>query len=368
MLMGVLLQSDPFFEELKDWSELKLTILHKYVTPYCYKLGSRAPEIYYIDGFAGIGIYEDGSKGSSMLVADLAMKFRAEGRRFILKCINVENNPSHFAELSKNTERFGAALVTNLYGSFSEHIPTILETIGSCPALFFIDPYGLAPIKFGNLRPIFRRTASTEILINFSRKGLQRLAGNLDAEPETEKGKKAAETKVRTLTEVLDTDGWKEIWRHIDEPSLRDRMILDLYREKLYEHFVHIYPVEIKTEFKSSPKYYLVYATSKYDGVEFINDFVYDIQKSLFLQAHPIFRDLPIEKELTKLKAEIYDYGRKKGKLTLSEIREHFIPDRFSRLKVKHYNQLVRELWKEGGKIRKSGDKAIRDGDVLKFV
>jgi hypothetical protein len=28
-LMGVLLQSDPFFEELKDWSELKLTILHK---------------------------------------------------------------------------------------------------------------------------------------------------------------------------------------------------------------------------------------------------------------------------------------------------------------------------------------------------
>lgn len=362
------MKSDPFFEELKDWSQLKLRILEKYVTPYCYKLGSRAPEIYYIDGFAGRGVYENGSKGSPILVADLAMQFRLERRPFNLKCINVEINTSHFKDLSTNTEKFGKGLVTNFCGDFSDYIPTILEEIGSCPALFFLDPYGLAPIKFDNLRPIFQRTASTETLINFSRRGLHRLAGHLDGESKTEPAEKAAETKVRTLTEVLDTGKWKQIWRSIEEPLLRDSMILDHYKDKLYEYFVHVYPIEIKKEFNSSPKYYLIYATNKYDGVEFVNNFVFDIEETLFLRAHPILHEIPVQKELTKLKSEIYDYGIKKGKVTQPQIREQFLPARFGRLKVKHYNQVVRELWKEDGKIRKFGSKAIKDDDILKFV
>jgi len=365
------LKTDPFFEELKDWSQLKLRILEKYVTPYCYKLGSRAPKIYYIDGFAGRGVYEDGSKGSPVLVADLAMQFRSEKRRFELKCMNVEINPSHFENLSKNTEKFGQGPVTNLRGDFSSYIPKILEEIGSCPTLFFLDPYGLAPIKLDNLTPIFQRTASTEILMNFSRNGLHRLAGHLDKEPKKEAAQKAGQTKVNLLTGILGTERWKQIWRQVDDTAVRDRMILDLYLEKLNEYFIYVYPIEIKKEFNSPPKYYLIYATKKYDGVEFINDFVYDIEESLYKRAHPVLSSLSMEppgKDLTKLKAEIYAYGKRKSKTSLAQIREHFLPERFGWFKLKHYNGLVRELWKVDGKIRKFGDKAIKDGDTLRFT
>ena len=48
---------DVFFEELKEWSEIKLRIVEKYMRAYMKKRGSSHPVIYYIDGFAGPGLY-----------------------------------------------------------------------------------------------------------------------------------------------------------------------------------------------------------------------------------------------------------------------------------------------------------------------
>ena len=54
------MMSYSFYKERKEWSEIKHRLLGKYLVPYCYKLGSWNNEIFYIDGFAGKGKYEDG--------------------------------------------------------------------------------------------------------------------------------------------------------------------------------------------------------------------------------------------------------------------------------------------------------------------
>ena len=60
-----------FFENLRDYSEIKHRILARFLTPWTVKLGSWARRrngvVWYIDGFAGPGKYEDGSDGSPLL-------------------------------------------------------------------------------------------------------------------------------------------------------------------------------------------------------------------------------------------------------------------------------------------------------------
>jgi len=211
----------------------------------------------------------------------------------------------------------------------------LMEKIGNYPTLFFLDPYGLAPIKFKDMEPIFERIASTEIIMNFSRKGLQRLAGNLEAQTTTKRGKQAADTKVKTLTEVLNTDEWKAIWLTEHDSLKRDEAMLDLYMDQLNGYFSYVCALPIRSGYDTSPKYFLIYTTRKYDGVELINDFVFDIEACLFDKSW--------------------------------RIRQNFLPRKFGLLKLKHYNRLVKKLWKEG-KIRKFGNRAIRDDDILRFV
>jgi hypothetical protein len=246
----------------------------------------------------------------------------------------------------------------------------LMEKIGNYPTLFFLDPYGLAPIKFKDMEPIFERIASTEIIMNFSRKGLQRLAGNLEAQTTTKRGKQAADTKVKTLTEVLNTDEWKAIWLTEHDSLKRDEAMLDLYMDQLNGYFSYVCALPIRSGYDTSPKYFLIYTTRKYDGVELINDFVFDIEACLFDKSYPLLLQLKekeLETELTNLKAEICDFGKNKGQTTRRRIRQNFLPRKFGLLKLKHYNRLVKKLWKEG-KIRKFGNRAIRDDDILRFV
>ena len=128
--------SKEFFEELKEWSEIKLRILAKYLRPFSYKLGSWNTELFYVDGFAGRGVYKDKSKGSPLRVLGLAEEFRKEKRPFILRCINVELNKSNFRDLREYTSRLEDDLVFNYEGSFSKYINVILQKIKNFPTFF----------------------------------------------------------------------------------------------------------------------------------------------------------------------------------------------------------------------------------------
>ncbi|MCZ7672262.1 MAG: three-Cys-motif partner protein TcmP [Chloroflexi bacterium] len=139
--------SQEFFGELKEWSERKLKILEGYVDPFVKVLGKPVQQVYYIDAFAGAGIYRNGEMGSAIRAAELALNYQNQGKPYRLKCINIESNKENFENLEANTADYGD-LVLNLYGTFPENLVQVLdETIGN-PALFFLDPFGVKGIDW----------------------------------------------------------------------------------------------------------------------------------------------------------------------------------------------------------------------------
>src|SRR5579875_3323426 len=117
-----------FFDKMHEWSERKLKLLEQYVEPAAKILGS-IKQIYYVDGFAGRGTYRDGAKGSPIRIAELSERFEREGKTYTFKCINVEQNDDYFANLQKETAKFGS-IVQNLHGRFADQLDLILRTVG----------------------------------------------------------------------------------------------------------------------------------------------------------------------------------------------------------------------------------------------
>ncbi len=366
--------SSNFFNELKEWSEIKHRLLEKYLQPYCYKLGSWNNELFYIDGFAGPGTYKkDKRKGSPLIAIEWAKQFYEEERKFSLKCIFVEYDKTYYKELKNHTiELENVGLVYPFHGKFEDKIREILNIIKKSPAFFFIDPFGLAPIKFDILKPIFEREAITELLINFSIKGLQRLAGNLDAHTITKRAQKSARTKVDVLSQVLNTEKWIDIWYWEPRQVARDRKILRLYEENLGKHFDYTFSYPIRTNLKEKPKYYLIFASNHIDAVLLMNDFIYVEEERLKSHTHDImgmedlFEIQEKEQLFQEVKNEIHCLGTSSKQITLKSIRQELIPRRFGKLKKKEYDHAVRELDKEGY-INRQSNKAIKDDEILEF-
>src|SRR5258708_6530590 len=95
-----------YFDELKEWSERKLKLLEDYVTA-ASKIMGIIGQVYYIDGFAGEGIYDDGSRGSPVRIAELAQCYQKEVKPYSLRCINIEESRKRFANLQAATVEFG---------------------------------------------------------------------------------------------------------------------------------------------------------------------------------------------------------------------------------------------------------------------
>ncbi|MEN6393865.1 MAG: three-Cys-motif partner protein TcmP, partial [Anaerolineaceae bacterium] len=79
-------KNNGYFDEQKDWSKRKLDIVQKYLAGFAKILGSTTsqPCVYYVDGFAGKGIYDDGAKGSPVLAAELAQDYRDNLKKYKL--------------------------------------------------------------------------------------------------------------------------------------------------------------------------------------------------------------------------------------------------------------------------------------------
>src|SRR6185437_255536 len=169
--------AERFFDKPRLTSKLKHLVLGAYVKEFGYHLG----RAYYVDGFAGVGMYGEGNTredGSPLLIARLAQNLKASSQPFDLRCINVESNPRRFRSLESATEPFSPEIVEKNYrGSFADVLPYIIRRMGDTFAFFFVDPFGTKGIPFHKLLPIFRRRCTTEVLITLHTAGIAKKAG-----------------------------------------------------------------------------------------------------------------------------------------------------------------------------------------------
>jgi three-Cys-motif partner protein len=373
------MKTNKFFNSLQIWSKRKHRILGKYLVPFSAKVGSVSSEIFCIDGFAGQGIYADGSEGSPLLMAHVADEAAGWSKSISLKLINVEARRKNFVVLTEATKPWvDRGIVKNLPGRFDRKMPDIMNAIGNNPAFVFLDPYGPGPIHLSYLRPLLERTQSiTEFIINFNAEGLRRMAEFLNADPKTEQFRKARLTSIEHTTEILGRDRWKQVFSDplIDARRRRKFLVRD-YMDTLSQFGYKVVAYPIRESLAGAAKYYLIYCTRHRDGIFLMNGLIRREEDEILREyyqrgaQHSLFNEVEAEiaSRRRALRNLIATFSEDKKRMTRRAIMTHFINRKFAQYHDTDYRAAVQQLIEEGVLATSTGRMKINDDVVLTYI
>ena len=269
-----------FHKAPKAWAQVKHSILGNYLSLFLGKLGVSGRPVYYVDGFAGPGKLEDGSKGSPLIAAELAVSPKQKSRQGILQCINVEDVLDTFRNLEAATAQYvKLKRVRNFHGTFQQKLPEILSEIGHNTAFFFIDPFGTEGVEVDTLQKIASRRGKTEILVRYDDTRVKRLlswaVNNEDSFDEGHrKTAKAFKSRVDDLTDekAADIIGVPESQALIDGYVRKVKSVAPL-------RFSLSYP--IRNPETKGHRYFLVHFCNFPDGYIHMANFMAKVDRSV---------------------------------------------------------------------------------------
>lgn len=268
--------TDPqaFFAEQQGAAVLKHGLIRRYPRVFASKTGKWATNhrVVLVDGYAGAGVYEDGSVGSPVLAADTASALSATRN---VVGVYVEKDDEMFTRLEKVMAAHPDHEAHVLNGSVEDKLDEILALAGTSPSFFFFDPFGLGipfDLLTGNVlarsqrQGAFRSGPATEVLLNFSLSGLRRQAGHLTSRSIDPTYLKARDTIIESLDSWLGGDYWRSMWTRGD-----DNKLLEITRE--YCNRLHqaaggwsYWSVPVSDRWDGPASYVLVFLTQHADG------------------------------------------------------------------------------------------------------
>jgi three-Cys-motif partner protein len=153
--------------------------------------GAAAPRmLWFVDAFAGAGRDEQGTPGSPIIAAEIAIEinkahYPKPGKTSGMRVLAIEANQGRYEQLAKALESYSAVAEVRP-GSLKDIIGKVMPFLEQhdAPALFFLDPFGVHGLDATLLPQIFR-VKRTEILLLFSDEGAVRLAGKAEAKVPT---------------------------------------------------------------------------------------------------------------------------------------------------------------------------------------
>lgn len=365
--------TNPHFEQsLPEWSARKHAILADYLPAFCRALSGRGNTIWYVDGYAGAGVYQDPSKddstiqyGSPVLAARTAQLLPYD-----VRCVNVESDKTHFATLQETTRDFDQTKIRNILGDFKQVVGDVLELVSGSPALFFLDSFGTKDLPMAGLvDQIASRRQPTDILLRYGTEAVRRLAGYADRESD-EHNKKI---NAGHLDNWFRGSGWRDIVRS-SPASARDEALLDYYKQQLISisggriEFVQSYPIRT---INGITKYHIVFATGDRLGLKIMSEILYK-ENEAYLQDQEsdrlkrsgqgslnLFGD-ESSNALETLKSEIISIGQGQETWKFLELYYKLITTRgwFAQMSEKEFRKACKELHTEGRIIRLTEDKA----------
>lgn len=360
--------TDKFYTEAKEWSARKHRLIRKYTDGFTRIMGGTHGQVYYVDGFAGRGYYDDGTPGSPVVIAQYAAGIAGKKKPYRLLCINVEADHSTYADLCKATERYKHVVVHNFEGTFGEHVETILSVIGDAPALFFLDPFGVKGIEWNVMRRILERPR-TDVWLRLDVSTLARLHGFIDSQG------KGAEKKCLLLANFfgLDQRGLRE---HLGGLST-DEMV-DFYLGRLAQAcgkhtgrgYAAVYSIR---SIEGRQKYYLAFACRHPKALTLTSDIVYGEEETFereqeeyrrsggmyqpLLPGMKPTREQVFVKKVARLKRDIWELCKGEERIRRSELRVRLLTRKrwFGKVKGKHFTHALKELEEEGLIIKRQG-------------
>lgn len=358
--------TERFFETPRDTSEIKLRIVERFLTPWSAKLGFRSRRgtqvVWYVDGFAGPGRYDDGRDGSPLLGLERAAQVKREGREYDLRCLFVEKSRTYCAALDDLCRPFRdhGVTATNLRGEFSPLAPRIEAETQDCAILLFLDPFGVSPLKYEAFRVLLSRRAPLDLFLTFHHRATHRLAEN----------------HPHLISEAIGGDEWIPRWQETADPIRRVQHVLDVFHGNLIRdgEFLEVSSYPIRSWPGASPSYYLLFASRHIDAFELWNDEVAQEETGLSNKAFgsltqaSFFPAFDQEFKARSLAADIREFGRGRTRTTREKIISHLVVTRSGRYHTKDIKKVVWALIESGEVTREPAGPTPRiDSDVLRF-
>lgn len=262
---------DTFFEGKRPWSLIKDKVLHDYMQPYLAKVNRRREQILLVDGYAGPGLFDDGTLGSPLIMCQLAEKFAPEKYRAVF----VNKQYEHHVRLSSALQDRGLLRsATPIHSDARKHLAQLASNIGNQTLFLYLDPFGLRGCEFALLTPFLQRSASvsTELLFLIHMPIVHRLAMTQQHRAGM-RNHRLASSYFDCLTQVLGGEYWKDIlWKDGLQREEREQSLIDAYTKRIREYLPFTYYCPVQETQESVLKYYIVFATRHEDAVLLMNE------------------------------------------------------------------------------------------------
>lgn len=259
-----------FFQGKRPWSRIKDEVLRRYMVPYVAKIAKLRRPILLIDGFAGPGVFDDGSIGSPLIMVDAAESRATDGYIAIFMNRCREHHSKLEGALAGVVQR---GSVFAIQGDSQSLLGRIHELLVDHSVFLYLDPFGLKGCEFDTIRPFLERDPrySTEIVINMSVPTMHRLATR-HAVREGRGGESRRESLNRRLSVVLGGEWWKEIMWTDAEPEWKVSHVLEQYRRQLQVYLPYSGSCPVREKQGAGLKYFVTFCSRHLHAMELMND------------------------------------------------------------------------------------------------
>ena len=261
-----------FFATPQGAAIMKHTVLKGYIRLFVNKLGSTHSTVHYLDGYAGPGVYGDGSGGSPKLAVDVATLVQ-EIRD--LRCTFVEKDPLH-AEALRDLLAVELPQATVIRGDLRDHVGSIAKACDDSPLLAFIDPFGLG-LTYAQLQLLANRSnTKTDIIMNVSVSAIRRVGGQLFGTGDDPTYLKARETMLKRFDATMGGDWWRDVLtecRRVGDESAAHQIAHE-YAKRCQGIRGGYFLAEVKDRWDGPVAYYLLLLAGHRDAFWNFNEFM----------------------------------------------------------------------------------------------
>jgi spore photoproduct lyase len=336
-----------FFKAKRPWSKIKDQVIGNYLVPYLNKVSKLGQKIVIVDAFSGPGIFEDGSKGSPLIICEVAEK---QVPREYVGIFANRDKESH-TKLEKALKKYieGKQAITIL-GNAKDLLEELRNIVGNATLLIYLDPFGLKGCEFRLLEPYLGRDKrfSTEVIINMSMPTLHRLST-----PDAVKEKRTSlrtEKLNQTLINILGGEYWKEIMWGDLPANEKEKKVVEKYVSILRKFLPYAGLCPVREKLGKRVKYYMIFASRHPDALILMNNFMH---KAYFEIMHEIqfkgtlfekivdWRDIGREGNIEKV---IIDHIEEKPGISRGELWLEIVKDNFMKWNSSFFISRIRKL------------------------
>lgn len=294
-----MVQSARHFESFEPHTLLKHAILRAYEERWARVLLARPDSprsrVRIVDACAGAGQDEIGNPGSPLISIREAEKARSQltamrGAPVEVQVVAIEKDRIRFAQLEQVVQAFGGRHQA-WCGTLGDHIARLEPDFSGTPTLFFIDPFGLNPLRAEVVRRALRGPHNEVLLLFADQAALRHIgaAAAMDAPEEqplslfdeatgphapiaSRELQVTADAAVRIMNAAFGDARWRDV---MNRPAAQRRQwLVDRYAE-LLESMGAKRVLSLPMIGKGSRlKYHLMFATKSGKGYEVMKDSV----------------------------------------------------------------------------------------------